>query len=161
MEGVHPQERRYDMATKAQERAALEKIRKIVEGLGDESYIGHAMDGVFEDAEQNIENDFWNSYRDRYEYKSTECERLEERLRQVDAKAKEAQDKCEKAVEEAMQFGEFNRTAAEAFKAEAEKQNKAATEYFKELTEAKAKVEAQELEIIKLKAKLYDMMVGA
>lgn len=148
------------MATKAQERAALEKIRKIVEGLGEDSYIWHAMDGVLEDAEQNIENDFWNSYRDRYEYKSTECERLEERLRQADAKAKEAQSKAEKAVEEAMQFGEFNRTAAEAYKAEAEKQNKAATEYFKELTEAKAKVEEQELEIIKLKAKLYDIMVG-
>lgn len=149
--------------TKEQERKALAQIKKILAGLGndpDNSYVCRAFEGCVEDAESNIENDFGDSYKTRYEYREAECERLEERLKQADAKAKEAQDKAEKAVEEAMQFGEFNRTAAEAYKAEAEKQNKAATEYFKELTEAKAKVEAQELEIIKLKAKLYDMMVG-
>ena len=45
-------------ATKEQERAALEKIRKIVAELGEDSYIGIAFDGCFEMAEQNIENDF-------------------------------------------------------------------------------------------------------
>lgn len=49
------------MATKAQERKALEQIRKIVEGLGENSYIGTAMEGVWEMAEENIENDFGNS----------------------------------------------------------------------------------------------------
>ncbi len=44
-------------ATKEQERAALEKIRKIVAELGEDSYIGIAFDGCFEMAEQNIEND--------------------------------------------------------------------------------------------------------
>jgi hypothetical protein len=152
------------LPSKEQERKALEQIKKILKGLGDNpdnSYICRAFDGCVHDAESNIENDFADSYKSRYEYREAECERLEERLRQADAKAKETQDKFEKAVEEAMQFGEFNRNAAEAYKAEAEKQNKAATEYFNDLTEAKAKVEAQELEIIKLKAKLYDMMVGA
>lgn len=45
------------MVSKEQERKALEKIRKIVEELGEDSYIGTAFDGVFEDAEQNIEWD--------------------------------------------------------------------------------------------------------
>lgn len=44
-------------ATKQQERAALEKIRKIVEELGPDSYIATAFDGCFKDAEANIEND--------------------------------------------------------------------------------------------------------
>lgn len=45
-------------ATKEQERTALEKIRKIVAELGEDSYIGTALDGCLELAEQNIENDF-------------------------------------------------------------------------------------------------------
>ena len=46
------------MSTKEQELKALEKIRKIVEDLGEESYIGTAFEGCFEIAEENIENDF-------------------------------------------------------------------------------------------------------
>lgn len=34
------------MTTKDQERQAIEKIRKIVEGLGENSYVGFAMDGI-------------------------------------------------------------------------------------------------------------------
>jgi len=45
------------MTTKRQEREALAKIRKIVEGLGENSYVGTAFSGVFEIAEQNIEDD--------------------------------------------------------------------------------------------------------
>ena len=41
------------MTTKDQEKQTLEKIRKIVEGLGEYSYIGMAMVGVLEDAERN------------------------------------------------------------------------------------------------------------
>lgn len=45
------------MTTKDQERQAIEKIRKIVEGLGENSYVGFAMDGVLELAEDNIRED--------------------------------------------------------------------------------------------------------
>lgn len=45
------------MTTKEQERAAIEKIRKIVEELGENSYVGFAMDGVLELAEENIRED--------------------------------------------------------------------------------------------------------
>lgn len=48
-------------------RAALEKIRKIVEELGPDSYIATAFDGCFKDAEANIENDFADSMKERYE----------------------------------------------------------------------------------------------
>lgn len=54
-------------ATKEQERKALEKIKKIVEELGEGSYIGTAFAGCFEIAESNIENDFADSMKERYE----------------------------------------------------------------------------------------------
>lgn len=45
------------MTTKEQERQAIEKIRKIVEGLGENSYVGFAMEGVLELTEDNIRED--------------------------------------------------------------------------------------------------------
>lgn len=54
-------------ATKEQERKALEKIKKIVEELGEDSYIGMAFEGCFEIAEENIENDFGCSMKQRAE----------------------------------------------------------------------------------------------
>ena len=65
------------MATKEQERKALEKIRKIIEGLGEDSYIGTAFEGCFEIAEENIENDFACSMKQRYERASEEAASFE------------------------------------------------------------------------------------
>ena len=45
------------MTTKDQERKSVEKIRKIVEELGENSYVGFAMEGVLELAEDNIRED--------------------------------------------------------------------------------------------------------
>lgn len=45
------------MTTKEQERQAIAKIRRIVEGLGENSYVGTAMEGVLEVAEKNIDYD--------------------------------------------------------------------------------------------------------
>lgn len=55
------------MTTKEQERKALEKIRKIVEELGENSYVGTAFEGCFEIAENNIDNDFACSMKQRAE----------------------------------------------------------------------------------------------
>ena len=55
------------IATKEQELKALEKIRKIVEDLGEGSYIGTAFEGCFEIAEDNIGNDFACSMKQRWE----------------------------------------------------------------------------------------------
>ena len=54
-------------ATKAQEREALEKIKAIVATLGPRSYIGTALDGCLVDAEVNIENDFGDSMKARWQ----------------------------------------------------------------------------------------------
>ena len=148
------------MATKEQERKALAQIKKILAGLGEESYIAHAMDGMIEDAEQNIENDFWNSYRNRYEYMNVQCAKAEDDLADALEKAKEAEKKQQIAegllqtkIEEATHwFNLYNTVKTNADTAKLESLNGAA--------ELQRKVEAQELEIIKLKAKLYDLMVA-
>lgn len=54
-------------ATKEQEREALEKIKALVAELGPQSYLATAFDGAFEDAETNIENDFGDSYKQRFD----------------------------------------------------------------------------------------------
>lgn len=54
-------------ATKQQERDALETIRKIVAGLGPQSYLAAAFDGCFQDAEDNIDDDAAYSMKARYE----------------------------------------------------------------------------------------------
>lgn len=62
------------MTTKEQERQALQKIRKIVDGLGEDSYIGTAFEGCFEIAEANIEDDFACSMKQRAEAEAREAE---------------------------------------------------------------------------------------
>ena len=46
------------MTTKDQEREALQQIKALVAELGPDSYIATAFRGVFDIAEENIENDF-------------------------------------------------------------------------------------------------------
>lgn len=55
------------ISTKEQELKALEKIRKIVADLGEDSYVGTAFEGCFEVAEENIQNDFACSMKQRAE----------------------------------------------------------------------------------------------
>ena len=47
-----------EMATKDQERGVLQQIKALVAALGPHSYIATAFRGVFDIAEENIENDF-------------------------------------------------------------------------------------------------------
>lgn len=54
-------------ATKEQERETLSKIKQMVEELGPQSYIAAAFEGCFDVAEQNIEDDFACSMKQRAE----------------------------------------------------------------------------------------------
>ena len=54
-------------ATKEQERQALRRIHRILDRLGPNSYIGTALEGCLEIAEENIECDFVSSMKERYE----------------------------------------------------------------------------------------------
>lgn len=84
------------MTTKAQEKKALEQIRKIVEGLGENSYIGTAFAGVLEDAETNIEWDAAFSMKERWEA----AEHNEKVLREGLAETEKRLDAAKKAANE-------------------------------------------------------------
>lgn len=77
------------MTTKAQERQAIVKIRRIVEELGENSYVGTAMDGVLEVAEQNIADDAAYSMKERMEIaerrKQEQAENLEKLKKELEA----------------------------------------------------------------------------
>ena len=92
-------------ATKQQERDTLAAIRKMVEELGPQSYLATAFQGCFEDAEQNIENDFGDSMKGRAESAERKAESLEsqvkelqEKLRQEIAERQRARDEDRKSV---------------------------------------------------------------
>ena len=80
-------------ATKEQERKALQQIRKIVKDLGTDSYIALAFDGCFEIAEENIENDFGCSMKQRALSAERKLEEVERVNRELVDKVDSLQDK--------------------------------------------------------------------
>ena len=142
------------MTTKAQERKALEQIRKIVEGLGENSYIAMAMEGMFQDAEENIENDFGNSWKQRAKYAQDECNRL---IAEVD-KAYGKHAEMKKRAEAAENAYNMTQKSADSWCAKYHEAADKATENWNKFREQEDKVEALQNEIIRLKARLFDMM---
>lgn len=144
------------MTTKEQERKALEQIRKIVEGLGEYSYVGTAMEGVLEVAEQNIEYDAAFSL---FAQKNIAKKAEAEANKQAEI-SKEDADRFRRQLDAAnamlasrnQMLDEKDRKIEEFYNRQVELMDKIA-----ELEEAQAKLE---LENMKLKAKLYDMMTA-
>ncbi len=75
-------------ATKEQERKALEQIKKIVESLGKDSYIATAFEGCFDLAEENIENDWACSMKQRVEAAEKKVEEAEKQTAALEKKLK-------------------------------------------------------------------------
>lgn len=72
-----------NIATKEQERKALDKIRKIIEELGENSYIGTAFEGCIEDAEDNIKNDWAMSMKDRWQSAEQTIEKQKAKVKRL------------------------------------------------------------------------------
>ena len=70
-------------ATKQQERDTLEKIRKMVEQLGPDSYLATTFEGCFDLAAENIDNDWACSMADR-------ARNAEKRVTELEGKLSEA-----------------------------------------------------------------------
>ena len=139
------------MTTKEQERKALEQIKKIVAGLGEGSYVATALDGMFEDAEENIENDFALSWKDRAQTAEKRLSELTETYNKQICEMSAARVAAESKLENAETNLELVRKARDDWKVAYNNAQNAANE-------AEATVAKQEEEIIRLKAKLYDMM---
>ena len=75
------------MATKEQESKALEQIKKIVEDLGEGSYLAAAFEGCFDVAEENIRCDFGCSMKQRAESAEKAAEDLRKELSIMKARA--------------------------------------------------------------------------
>lgn len=149
------------MTTKEQERKALEKITTIIAEVGgEESYIGAAFDGCFEIAQDNIENDFMCSWKQRYE---RACEEADKARGEASEMFKSYELANKNLVEVTQKLTEANR----AFSGLQEKYDELQYKYIEQAQGAQAKdkdlqeqLEAAQLEIIKLKAKLYDYMIS-
>lgn len=135
------------MATKAEERKALEQIQKIIEGLGTESYIGKAYEGCAEIARDNIDSDFWNSMKDQRDSAT-------KREFEATQKAQELSDEVKKLNEEKDDW----KSCAEKLRGNWREAKDMATENWNKFREQEDKVEALQQEIIRLKARLFDMM---
>ena len=88
------------MTTKEQERKALEKIKKIIEGLGENSYVGTAFDGCFELANSNIEYDAAFSMKGLLDTSEANVESLKKTVAETEKKLKEANQKVERLTKE-------------------------------------------------------------
>lgn len=84
--------------TKEQEIKALKQIKSILAGLGGDpnnSYLLMAFEGCVEDAEDNIENDFGNSWKNRAESAEKRIQELEEKVKATESGMECAQLKIE------------------------------------------------------------------
>ena len=144
------------MATKAEERKALEQIEKIIASLGPDSYIGMAMDGMIEDAKENIENDFALSMKDRVE---TEKKKLAIREGQMDKMAKDLLQTRKEKESALTQLQQVMEERTDLWRRLRETEQ-TAMENLDSLTVLRDMCKAQEDQILRLKAKLYDFMVN-
>lgn len=151
------------MVSKEQERKALEQIKKIVDGLGPDSYIATAFDGCFEDAQENIENDFAVSNRQRWqsaEHRAIGLEKdvtaLQEQLKELS----ERMDRMRKQIsDKELLVSQANEENA-GLKAQIADLLDRESELVSLRDDAECRAEVAEAEIIRLKAKLYDLIVG-
>lgn len=145
-------------ATKQQEREALDKIRKIVEQLGPDSYLATTFEGCFDLAAENINNDWACSMADR-------TRRAEKRAEEAEEKRIEAEKDYEAAHAAAHAVAEEKDAEIAKLKARIQElleDSKRGCESIGEMAsragEAQRRAEAAEAEVIRLKAKLYDYM---
>ena len=93
-------------ATKNQEREALAKIKAIVEGLGQDSYIGTALEGCLEIAEENIENDWALSMKGRWQAADRKLNEANGTIEELRDKLAESEKDYEAAHEAALLMAE-------------------------------------------------------
>lgn len=91
------------LASKRNERETLEVIRQMVADLGESSYLATAFEGCFEDAESNIENDFGDSMKARYESSERKLAEAQEQINILQGKLTEEIAEKQRARNEAQE----------------------------------------------------------
>ena len=155
------------MASKEKELRTLEAIKKLVADLGEDSYIGFAFEGCFEVAEENIRNDFACNAMDRAAGRAKDAamkvlaeeraaakkaaDEANDQIRFLNVQYTDAKEMWNKQLQE-----ETKKTAA--CKKEADEIQGALNERIVENAKLQKALDEKDIEIMKLKAKLYDMM---
>lgn len=154
-------------ATKDQEREALEKIKAILDTLGPDSYVGTAFEGCLEIAEENIENDFAFSMKQRVEAVVVENSRLKERVKELEDKLAESEKDYEAAHAAAHLVADEKDAEIQRLKTQVQELSEklaSAEEALEDANEEAGSAEARsgeaQAEIVRLKAKLYDYMTA-
>ena len=154
-------------ATKDQKREALEKIKAILDTLGLDSYVGTAFEGCLEIAEENIENDFAFSMKQRVEAAVVENSRLKERVKELEDKLAESEKDYEAAHAAAHLVADEKDAEIQRLKTQVQELSEklaSAEEALEDANEEAGSAEARsgeaQAEIVRLKAKLYDYMTA-
>lgn len=154
-------------ATKDQEREALEKIKAILDTLGPDSYVGTAFEGCLEIAEENIENDFACSMKQRVEAVVVENTRLKEKVKELEDKLAESEKDYEAAHAAAHLVADEKDAEIQRLKTQVQELSEklaSAEEALEDANEEAGSAEARsgeaQAEIVRLKAKLYDYMTA-
>ena len=144
------------MITKDDERKALDKIRKIVEGLGKDSYVATAFEGCFGIAEDNINNDMACSMKQRYEMADRDAWTAQEEVANARVRIKELESELEQKDQKIEELASKVRIA--------KKERDEMVFKVDSLTDIKEcheeELEYKDAEILKLKARLYDLLCG-
>lgn len=153
------------IATKDQERKALAQIKKIVDDLGENSYIAIAFEGVWELAEENIESDFGNSCAwyikkaaDLDDLLKNEIDSSNEKERRLRNLVKETEAMLEAANDAAKKERDTFAKKKAQLSDELEYALGERDKYIERCHIAESCLEKAEYEIIRLKAKLFDLM---
>ena len=163
--------------SKDDERKGLEKIRKIVEGLGGiNSYVGMAFEGVWELAERNIREDAGYSCKEyivSYDSLESEMIELKKQLVNCENENRELNGKLDNAYDDLKREKEYREIKLSEKDSEVEslqviinQNNQEREQNVAKITELEQEKKAVEKEndnlreeIIRLKAKLYDFIV--
>lgn len=150
------------MTTKADERKALEKIRKIVDEVGGkDSYIGMAFEGCFELAETNIENDWGCSMQQKIDQMSKSLETANDKYIKTAtelSKIKSYAEAQERRVEEYKTMYETKDEDCTDLNGKLYRANQVLHESMDKISDMKQTIADNEYEIMQLKARLFDLL---
>ena len=144
------------MTTKAQEREALEKIKKLVASLGENSYLGSAFDGAFELAERNIDDDAAYSAR----YYIDRSNELESGNYAAKATLNDELSACKDERANAQRRVEYLQNRVDSLQESAASLIERNANIASTIEEMAMAAEKRDAEIMVLKAKLYDMITA-
>jgi hypothetical protein len=135
--------------TKQDERQALTKIRELVAALGPDSYIGTAFRGVFEIAERNIDDDAALNPVD-------EAAHFQKAADEYGRQAEAANKRADAAEKQAREQAAYAARLADDLGAMREHYDDLLVRFRAQETRALG----AEAEIVRLKAKLYDLLTA-